>query len=113
MHYLKSGYIVYLITFQWDIACTHSSPDLESGWVWLVRLGQTLQARASGLEDEGLEMRSGGSWVNTPGKLILCSQTIKLSFALRSSCQTADGKTFETIVSALTSYSDAGRTLDT
>ena len=47
---------------------TQFTRPCESGWVWLVRLGQTLQASASGLEDEGLEMRSGGSWVNTPGK---------------------------------------------
>ena len=33
---------------------------------------------------------------------------MKLLSVLRSSCQAADGKTFETIVSAVTSYSDSG-----
>ena len=41
MHYLKSGYVILLIAFQWDIACTHSSPDpslLLQKWVRHVRL---------------------------------------------------------------------------
>ena len=41
------------------------------------------------------------------------SQTMKLSFVLRSSCQAADGKIFGSIVSTVTSHSDSGRTLYT
>ena len=54
-----------------------------------------------------MRLRSGGSWVN------MYIQTIKVSLALRSSGQAADRETFGTIVSAVTSYSDYGRTLDT
>ena len=63
-------------------------------------------------DNEGLKMRlcSGGSWAN---KWILYSQTIKLSFTLRWSCQATDEKTFGTIFSAVTSYSESGRTLNT
>ena len=63
-------------------------------------------------DNEGLEMmpRSGGSLVN---KLILYSHAIRLSLALRSSCQTPDGKTFKTTVTAVSSYSNSGRILDT
>ena len=43
-------------------------------------------------------------------KLILNSQTIKLSFALRSSCQAAEWSNF-ILVSSVTSCSDSGRTL--
>ena len=27
VHYLKSGYVIKLIAFWWDMACIHSSPD--------------------------------------------------------------------------------------
>ena len=57
---------------------------------------------------ESLEMRLMGKYIN-----FWYSQTMKLSSVLKSSCQAADGKTFGTIVSALTSYSDSGRTLYT
>ena len=56
-------------------------------------------------DNEGLEMRLMRKYVNC--------QTMKFSFVPRSSCQAADGKTFGTIVSAVTSYSDSGRTLNT
>ena len=45
-----------------------------------------------------------GSWVS---KLILYGQTVKLSFALRSSCQTAEWSNF---CPAASSYSDSGLT---
>ena len=62
-------------------------------------------------DNEGLEMKLHSGDDGSISEF--CSPTIKLSFTLRSSCQAADGKTFGTIVLAVTSYSDPGRTLDT
>ena len=48
VHYLKSGYVIQLIAFRWDMACTRSSPDpslLLRKWVGLARLVTHLDTR--------------------------------------------------------------------
>ena len=56
MHYLKSGYIIQLIAFQWGVACIRSSPEPSlflQKWVWLPKLAPTHLTTACSKEKHG------------------------------------------------------------
>ena len=53
VHYLKSGYVIQPIAFQWDAACMGSLPDPShffflQKWVWLVKLDCSIVASFPG-----------------------------------------------------------------